>query len=63
MQSAGESPPQGERRGTTRVTIRSAPQRFVETWIDALAGFLFCVVLPIPIYATGEPFAGPFGGT
>ena len=43
--------------------IRSAPQRFVETWIDAIVGFLFCVVLPIPIYATSEPFAGTLGGT
>ena len=43
--------------------MRSAPQRFVETWIDAIVGFLFCVVLPIPIYATGEPFAGALGGT
>lgn len=43
--------------------MRSAPQRFVESWIDAVVGFLFCVVLPIPIYATGEPFAGPLAGT
>ena len=43
--------------------MRSAPQRFVETWIDAIVGFLFCVVLPIPIYATGEPFAAGLGGT
>ena len=43
--------------------MRSAPQRFVETWIDAIVGFLFCVVLPIPIYATGEPFAVELGGT
>ena len=43
--------------------IRSAPQRFIETWIDALGGFLFCVVLPIPIYATGQPFAKGFGPT
>ena len=42
-------------------TIRSAPQRFIETWIDALGGFLFCVVLPIPIYATGDPFQKGFG--
>ena len=42
--------------------LRSAPERFIETWIDAIVGFLFCVVLPIPIYATGEPFAyGVFG--
>jgi len=40
--------------------LRSAPQRFIETWVDALLGFLFCVVLPIPIYATDEPFMGPF---
>ena len=43
--------------------MRSAPQRFLETWTDAAVGFLFCVVLPIPIYATGEPFAGAWGGT
>ena len=43
--------------------MRSAPQRFLETWIDTVVGFLFCVVLPIPIYATGEPFAGGLGGT
>ncbi|MGQ4828321.1 hypothetical protein, partial [Enterococcus faecalis] len=43
--------------------IRSAPQRFIETWVDAIGGFLFCVVLPIPIYATGEPFAKGFGPT
>ena len=43
--------------------MRSAPQRFIETWIDAIVGFLFCVVLPIPIYATGEPFARRLGGT
>ena len=43
--------------------IRSAPQRFIETWIDAIGGFLFCVVLPIPIYATGEPFEKGFGPT
>lgn len=46
-----------------RAAMRSAPQRFVETWIDAIVGFLFCVVLPVPIYATGEPFAGELGGT
>jgi len=43
--------------------MRSAPQRFLETWIDAVVGFLFCVVLPIPIYATGEPFTGALAGT
>jgi lipopolysaccharide/colanic/teichoic acid biosynthesis glycosyltransferase len=43
--------------------IRSAPQRFVETWLDAIGGFLFCVVLPIPIYATGRPFTGGVGAT
>jgi lipopolysaccharide/colanic/teichoic acid biosynthesis glycosyltransferase len=41
--------------------IRSAPQRFIETWLDAVGGFLFCVVLPVPIYATGEPFARGIG--
>lgn len=44
-------------------TMRSAPQRFLETWIDAVVGFLVCVVLPIPVYATGEPFAQGLGGT
>jgi lipopolysaccharide/colanic/teichoic acid biosynthesis glycosyltransferase len=44
-------------------TMRSAPQRFLETWIDAVVGFVFCVVLPIPIYATGEPFMGVLAGT
>jgi lipopolysaccharide/colanic/teichoic acid biosynthesis glycosyltransferase len=55
--SAKERPMNGTRG------MRSAPQRFLETWIDAIVGFLFCVVLPIPIYATGEPFAADFGGT
>jgi lipopolysaccharide/colanic/teichoic acid biosynthesis glycosyltransferase len=41
--------------------IRPAPERFLETWLDAMGGFLFCVVLPIPIYATGEPFAAGIG--
>ena len=43
--------------------IRSAPQRFVETWIEAVGGFLFCVMMPIPFYATGEPFRSGFGAT
>ena len=55
--SSVESPVNGAR------AMRSAPQRFVETWIDAIVGFLFCVVLPVPIYATGEPFAAGLGGT
>ena len=49
--------------GPPSPVIRSAPERFLETWLDAMGGFLFCVVLPIPIYATGEPFAGSFAGT
>jgi lipopolysaccharide/colanic/teichoic acid biosynthesis glycosyltransferase len=48
-------------RGTP--AIRSAPERFFETWLDALGGFVFSVVLPIPIYATGEPFAKGIGAT
>ncbi len=40
--------------------MRSAPQRFIESWVDSVLGFLFCVVLPIPLYATDEPFVGPF---
>ncbi|WP_170303166.1 sugar transferase [Reyranella soli] len=51
----------GRRENGSR-TMRSAPQRFIETWIDAVVGFLFCVVLPIPIYATGEPFVGAWSG-
>ncbi|MBS0537528.1 MAG: hypothetical protein JSR47_02150, partial [Proteobacteria bacterium] len=43
--------------------IRSAPQRFIETWLDAVGGFLFCVVLPIPVYATAEPFSAGIGAT
>jgi lipopolysaccharide/colanic/teichoic acid biosynthesis glycosyltransferase len=52
-----------ERPLSSARAMRLAPQRFVETWIDAIVGFLFCVVLPIPIYATGEPFAVGLGGT
>ncbi len=43
--------------------LPSAPQRFIETWIDAFVGFLICVVLPIPLYAASEPFAKDFGAT
>lgn len=45
------------------LTMRPAPERFLEAWIDAVVGFLFCVVMPIPIYATGEPFVHVLGGT
>ena len=41
----------------------SAPQRFLEAWIDALLGFVFCVVLPIPLYATSGPFEKQLGAT
>lgn len=41
----------------------SAPQRFLEAWIDASLGFVFCVVLPIPLYATAGPFSKDFGAT
>jgi len=51
----------GEGSSRGRPAIRSAPERFFETWLDALCGFLFCVVLPIPIYATGTPFADGIG--
>src|SRR5258708_2489197 len=47
--------------GPPSPVIRSAPERFLATWLDAMGGFLFCVVLPIPIYATGEPFASGIG--
>jgi lipopolysaccharide/colanic/teichoic acid biosynthesis glycosyltransferase len=57
---AGPSSSAGSRADGTPV-IRPAPERFLETWLDAMGGFLFCVILPIPIYATGEPFAGGIG--
>lgn len=41
----------------------SAPQRFIEAWIDASLGFVFCVILPIPLYAPAGPFAKDFGPT
>lgn len=41
----------------------SAPQRFIEAWIDASLGFVFCVILPIPLYAPAGPFAKGFGPT
>lgn len=41
----------------------SAPQRFIEAWIDASLGFVFCVILPIPLYAPAGPFAKAFGPT
>ena len=39
----------------------SAPQRFLEAWIDASLGFVFCVILPIPLYAPVGPFVKDFG--
>src|SRR5215831_17407228 len=57
---AGPSSSVGSTADGTPV-IRPAPERFLETWLDAMGGFLFCVILPIPIYATGEPFAGGIG--
>ena len=51
----------GEPSFRGRPAIRSAPERFVETWLDALGGFVFSVLLPIPIYATEEPFAQGIG--
>ncbi|MFI5029525.1 MAG: sugar transferase [Reyranellales bacterium] len=56
LQAAAES-------SRSKSAIRSAPERFFETWLDALGGFLFGVVLPIPFYATGEPFAKGIGAT
>jgi lipopolysaccharide/colanic/teichoic acid biosynthesis glycosyltransferase len=52
--------PSDEQRSARMPRMRSAPQRFIETWVDAVLGFLFCVVLPIPLYANDEPFVGPF---
>jgi lipopolysaccharide/colanic/teichoic acid biosynthesis glycosyltransferase len=62
---AGAEQPSPGGAGSSRGTpaIRSAPERFFETWLDALGGFVFSVVLPIPIYATGEPFARGIGAT
>ena len=54
-----ETPPHGPIQAAGP-RLRSAPQRFIETWVDAVLGFLFCVVLPIPIYSIDEPFVGPF---
>lgn len=62
MRAAGPSST-GEESSRAKPAIRSAPERFFETWLDALGGFLFCVVLPVPIYATGEPFAEGIGAT
>jgi lipopolysaccharide/colanic/teichoic acid biosynthesis glycosyltransferase len=58
---AEAEPSADQSRAWNTPAIRSAPQRFIETWLDAVGGFLFCVVLPVPIYATGEPFAGGIG--
>ncbi len=60
---AGSDPAAGRSGASDVPVIRSAPQRFIETWLDAVGGFLFCVVLPVPIYATGEPFAAGIGAT
>ncbi|MDP1967474.1 MAG: sugar transferase [Reyranella sp.] len=46
-----------------RLAMLSAPQRFIEAWIDASLGFVFCVILPIPLYAPAGPFAKEFGPT
>jgi lipopolysaccharide/colanic/teichoic acid biosynthesis glycosyltransferase len=59
----GADPTSAEDRPRDAAAIRSAPQRFIETWIDAIGGFVFSVVLPIPIYATGRPFADGIGAT
>lgn len=60
---AGSDSAADEPRSRDVPAIRSAPQRFIETWLDAVGGFLFCVVLPIPIYATTEPFSEGIGAT
>jgi lipopolysaccharide/colanic/teichoic acid biosynthesis glycosyltransferase len=61
--SIGAEPSAAESLTARRYEIRSAPQRFVEIWLDAIGGFLFCVVMPIPFYATGEPLKNGFGAT
>ena len=58
--TTGASVSSDEQRNTATPRMRSAPQRFIETWVDAALGFLFCIVLPIPLYANDEPFIGPF---
>jgi lipopolysaccharide/colanic/teichoic acid biosynthesis glycosyltransferase len=58
--AGAETPPGEPARATVEPRLRSAPQRFIETWVDAVLGFLFCVVLPIPIYSVDEPFVGAF---
>jgi lipopolysaccharide/colanic/teichoic acid biosynthesis glycosyltransferase len=64
MPAGAEEPPRAIAESSRRKpAIRSAPERFFETWLDALGGFLFSVVLPIPFYATGEPFAKGIGAT
>jgi lipopolysaccharide/colanic/teichoic acid biosynthesis glycosyltransferase len=51
-------------RSAKSPAMRSAPERFLEAWIDAVVGFVFCVVLPIPIYTPRDPFAAmTFAGT
>lgn len=63
MPAGAEATPADRRDNASGLQIRYAPQRFLETWLDFLGGFIFCVVLPIPVYATGEPFAKGFGPT
>ncbi|MBL0900719.1 MAG: hypothetical protein IBJ17_18735, partial [Reyranella sp.] len=58
--AGAETPPGEPVRSAVEPRLRSAPQRFIETWVDAVLGFLFCVVLPIPIYSVDEPFVGAF---
>lgn len=61
--SVGAEPSAGGTLSARGYIIRSAPQRFVGIWLDALGGFLFCVVMPISFYATGEPFKNGIGAT
>jgi lipopolysaccharide/colanic/teichoic acid biosynthesis glycosyltransferase len=61
--SVGAEPSVPESLPARGYAIRSAPQRFIEIWIDAIGGFLFSVVMPIPLYVTGEPFRNGFGAT
>jgi lipopolysaccharide/colanic/teichoic acid biosynthesis glycosyltransferase len=58
----GPVPFPAEQAAGGKLRLRAAPQRFIETWVDAVVGFLFCVVLPIPIYSVGEPFAHGMAG-
>lgn len=47
--------------GFDMADMLSAPPRFLEGWIQTLAGFLICILLPILVYAQAMPFASGIG--